>query len=724
MNGVAKREVLGEGEGKEVRWSLSATKSVILRRFVVFVAVMYLFLYHFSYTMLSNIEGDIDEDLVRNFNTSQPATEIFEVTLPHPDFGEPVYSQPLLSHVFGNSWGKPLVVSYKAPPLDIKFNKVIVTLNTTVAGVQYDRLLHLYLDGILLWRTSTIEPGGKLVFSTATKDVSVYAKLFSRNDIPLMFQLDNLVNKKLTGEFNVSLYATYYNAPLNVSIVPKDYDDELSSPGSKKHFFGNSDAADQIWSMVHQSSPNRPPLVYQPSNDLTSVLPRFNANTTRAKVELFMSGNAAEEFWYSNVLDSVKDSFKEHNHPLLGHGPCRIANIYLNDMKIATLAPEPVVYTGGISPLLWRPIVATGAFDVRALEVELTPLLPLLWESPNDLRIEIGNCIDDDTNRDSKPPIGENWITTANILTWESDKVESSSGEFLQNYNQSSSSVLEIGGGGYSATLSQIVKSDYETFIQGALSFNLTNGSSINVISDCLTSMEFSNIQLYSQYGDKQEVVSLSTSHHSFSLLDADEDSLVSQTNISHNFPFMAVISTKPVGRDIAYDVTLLRGSHALINFNGDLHNSSILLNSIQNGTSSYYLSPNGNHGTGRTEHRFRALTRSPLPSLFFKRHVLAENGEVLKDDSDWNDEDFELSGVGFEYEIRNKDQIGMYHDVLNHFTDLLEDGLLDATSYDYMVSRLVHSINDEFGIGSIPNDWSQFDKKALPQQGLFQRFI
>ena len=46
---------------------------------------------------------------------------------------------------------------------------MVLTLHTEVEGVQFDRLANLFVDGIQVWRTSTIEPGGRKVFSDFKK---------------------------------------------------------------------------------------------------------------------------------------------------------------------------------------------------------------------------------------------------------------------------------------------------------------------------------------------------------------------------------------------------------------------------------------------------------------------------------------------------------------------------------------------------------------------------
>ncbi|KAK6867278.1 Peptide-N4-(N-acetyl-beta-glucosaminyl)asparagine amidase A, partial [Candida tropicalis] len=139
--------------------------------------------------------------------------QIISVTnpfVPKPFYGKSVYSSKLLHHKFGNSWGKPAVVNFTVPT-NISFEAVVLTLHTEVDGVQFDRLANLFVDGVQVWRTSTIEPSGRKKFSDFKKDISKYSKLFKKDNVQILFQLDNLLTDKLTGVFDVTLSVDFYD---------------------------------------------------------------------------------------------------------------------------------------------------------------------------------------------------------------------------------------------------------------------------------------------------------------------------------------------------------------------------------------------------------------------------------------------------------------------------------------------------------------------------------
>ncbi|ODQ79128.1 hypothetical protein BABINDRAFT_18330, partial [Babjeviella inositovora NRRL Y-12698] len=548
--------------------------------------------------------------------------EVFEVSLPFLHLGVPVHSQSLLAHSFGNSWGQPAVVSYAAP--DVSFNKVVLELNTTVKGTQYDRLANLFLGGISLWRTSTPEPARGEVYSTVQKDVSAYLKLFQTQDLDLMFQLDNLLNSRLDGIINVTLTAHYYLVPQKSA----DISDLHRSSDSFQALFSMNRAADQIYPVV--ANDGAPPLVTLPSKKMIYSVPKLNANTTRVRLNLFVSGNGAEEFWYGNVLDKYTKLFAGHSLSILpGHGPVRIATVYYNGRRVASVSPQPVIYTGGISPALWNPIVGTGAFDIKALEVDLTPLLPLLWGAEESLlEVRVVNGLAE--TAPDLPSIGENWIGTGNILTWESDQIVKASGKVAEE-RAGKSDAISLGFPS-SSSLSQIVNANFQNEIEADVRYVLRNGTELDVTVQAFSKARQTNVQSYKRYGDSQSVVSVVSNEHSFIVLNnkagAKED--VFQTKFTQVFPLVVSIDILlRTDEHVAYNASVVRATAIEFKLN---QKPVMSIGSGEAGNSTYFLSHSGNHGFGTTEQKFRFNALAPLPARYYTRKVKAVNGTVVKD--------------------------------------------------------------------------------------------
>ncbi|AOA65360.1 hypothetical protein PP7435_CHR4-0380 [Komagataella phaffii CBS 7435] len=559
--------------------------------------------------------------------------EVFEVELPSPNFGVPVFESVLLdSYEFGDSWGHPALTTYVAPPAAIKFNKVVLGLDIYVSGVQYDRLAHIYLDGSPLWRTSTPEPGNRHVHSLSHKDVSEYVPLFKENGTELMVQLDNLLTGRLNGSFEVTLTARYYDSFLNDTAPVKiaGIDDDLFIPGSHVQFFSANEAASKVFPLV-DTPPTRPPLIYYPDRKFQVTLPVLSPNTTRVKLALFTSGNAAEEFWYSNILDGFEDYFSDHQHYLAPHGPCRMVNVYINGIRIASLSPEPIIYTGGISPALWSPIVSTSAFDVRALEFDLSTILPYLWDSEDTvLEVEISNCIQDqeETEASAGNTIGQNWVTSANLLTWEHSSIKSSEGTVISNDNSTEIKAKIFPG---DSKLTQIVSARYKTAISAQLNYTFFNGSSLNILFNNVYDSSQSNVQLYADYGNKQHVALIPSTKHSISLFDLKNQKEIYEVNSTFSYPLLIELVTKPiVGQNVEFLAKVTDMMFFKTAFNGQ--KNTIKVESIQKGTSDYVLAPGNNYGFGSTKQILRAQTKAPFPKRDYLRKLKAVNGTLLYD--------------------------------------------------------------------------------------------
>lgn len=537
------------------------------------------------------------------------AKETFEIQLPII-YNNLIHEQHVLTHSFGNSWGKAAKTTFKPAITGSKFNRVVLTLNTTVDGVQYDRLGHVFINDVPVWRTSTAEPGNELIFSTSSKDISKYLSLFQQEEVQLTFQLDNLIRGRLNGVFNTTLSIKYY---LEDDNVDNDHR-ELSS------YFQVTNRPAQRVTKLYSPNPGRTPLLYYPSDKLEYTVPIIEANTTSLKLELYISGNAAEEFWYSNVLDKYSNKFQSHGHALLGHGPVRVVNVYLDGVKISSLAPEPVIYSGGISPALWKPIIGVNAFDVKALEVDLTSFLPILWKSGGKLEIEVTN------GEEKGDKIDQNWIVSSNLLHWESSEIESSFGE-VENFDNSTKYkffAIETSP----ENLYQTVLSNHSADIYTNLTYVLYNGTQLPLKLHTTSSANFVNFQTYAQYGDYQFLAAINTNTYISEISYNNE--VVAKLEREKVFPVTISILTEPViGYDVTYEANITHVYGSTINIDeSKVYN----VESVQNGTSLFTLSPGGNKGFGSTDQNYKAELHYPFPELTVNETAKAVNGSVVND--------------------------------------------------------------------------------------------
>lgn len=341
--------------------------------------------------------------------------EYFELTHPlRSDFLAPSCSHQVLRHSFADTMNSPPFSTRYSPPADCPFpwTHVALDLRAKCRGEQYDRIAGLWLGGAELLRTSTAEPTKCGIFWRVRKDITRYASLLAGSDVDLTMMLENVVNKVYTGVYHITVTFLYYKEntgrvpPLlpdpnfgllrnkqDVASVrtwqglgslydpPADFIIPISDQGDKGYWFrveGESEA---------------------PSKGI-----RIPRNTYRALLELYVSFHGNDEFWYSNP----PNSYIKTNNLTTGRGNGAYREVYVTiDGKFAgSEAPFPVVFTGGVNPLFWEPVVGIGAFNLPTYDFDLTPFL--------------GDLLDGETHRFGFG-VSEGiayWLVNANLHLW------------------------------------------------------------------------------------------------------------------------------------------------------------------------------------------------------------------------------------------------------------------------------------------------------------------
>lgn len=295
-----------------------------------------------------------------------------------------VVEQVLVDHVFAYSYGQPFVGTYKPPSCN--FNRVTWNLTVTSRGRQFDRLGAIYFGDIELWRTSTAEPTQNGIFWTYIKDMS-WALPLLQEPQKLIFDLGNLVDGTYTGTFNTTLTATFFTA--EDSVMPAD---EILPISTRQ---GANNQSSQF-SFPSQNASN------------SVALPR---NIKKAVVSIAATGQIGEEFWYTNVPQSVVNTFGAGF--LYGYSPFREVQLLIDGVLAGVAWPFPVIFTGGIVPGLWRPIVGIDAFDLREDTIDITPFLPILCDGRNHtFQIVVSGLNDDGQGHGSlSETVGSYWVS-------------------------------------------------------------------------------------------------------------------------------------------------------------------------------------------------------------------------------------------------------------------------------------------------------------------------
>lgn len=118
-------------------------------------------------------------------------------------------------------------------------------------------------------------------------------------------------------------------------------------------------------------------------------------------------------------MQSDIDTFPEYG-PLSGYSPFREVQLCVDGMLAGVAWPFPIIFTGGVVPALWRPIVGIDAFDLKEDEIDITPWLPLLCDgNAHNFTMRVSG-LNDDGNGTAvlSETTGSYWWVTGKVFIW------------------------------------------------------------------------------------------------------------------------------------------------------------------------------------------------------------------------------------------------------------------------------------------------------------------
>lgn len=499
----------------------------------------------------------------------------------------------------------------------------------------------MYFGDTEIFRTSTAEPTKTGIVWTYAKEMSNYLALF-RTQQKIIFDLGNIVDDTYTGLWNTTLTATFFT-----TIADADPAD-IILPISARRSTQNSSSAF---------------VVPQTTAINTLDLPR---NAKKAVFSISACGQAAEEFWWSNVLTSDSHAFGDDT-TLYGHSAFREVQLLIDGYLAGVAWPFPVIFTGGVVPGFWRPIVGIDAFDLREDEIDITPFLPLLSNSNNhtfEIRV-LG--VDDDGNGSGALTSGieSNWVVTGKVFVWLDSGANLTSGSLPKI--SAPAPLISLQSSRHQNTNGTVESLDYSVevsrnlYIQSTLS--TSTGTEVVYWRQNLT---FSNVGTLSNGGNDQ-VVQQTTA-----------GSNTSPLGYSRSFEYPLWVDSSynaPTGGNVTIDAQMKRGK--IVQQVGDLAfpnewktfdfdrlpsrpNDGLsfqgsVMNNRQNGTASYLSVPaeKRSTGLGNTEQRFTlsGLQDAPITLVqgganeggvaisrpggeeLYRRHVIASNDSIVFDE-------------------------------------------------------------------------------------------
>lgn len=219
--------------------------------------------------------------------------------------------------------------------------------------------------------------------------------------INIFFFIDDIY----TGIFNTTLTATFFMSDVPTNAAPPS---DLIIPISARQSTNSS---------LYVSSFN------VPAQEATNNITDFPRNARRAVFSVSANGQADEEFWWANVPQSDVYTFNATAGWMPGYSPFREVQVLIDGQLAGVQWPFPVIFTGGVSPALHRPIASPDAFDLKEHEIDITPFLPLLCDGKSHTFSIIVAGLDDDGkgNASLTSPVNKYWVVTGKIFIWLDD---------------------------------------------------------------------------------------------------------------------------------------------------------------------------------------------------------------------------------------------------------------------------------------------------------------
>ncbi|KAL4340940.1 hypothetical protein GQ457_08G006640 [Hibiscus cannabinus] len=347
-------------------------------------------------------------------NQTIPPTQFFEVTKPIQLPSAKPCSLTVLQHDFGFTYGKPPVLADYNFPSDCpfqEFSKIVLEWNATCKGRQFDRIFGVWLSGVELLRSCTAEPRATGIFWSVKKDITRYSSLLlSDKTQTFAVYLGNIVDKTYTGVYHVNVTLYFYPAVEKMHLFKEKRRDLGSEIGPKADliipFSRDLPLNDGLWYEIQNAS------------DVKVKEFEIPRNVYRAVLEVYVSFHENDEFWYGNLPNEYIAANNLTGYA--GNGPFREVVVGLDGDVLGAVWPFTVVFTGGINPLLWRPISAIGSFDLPTYDIEITPFLGnLLDGKPHNLSFSVTNALNV-------------WYIDANLHLWLDSKSTKTEGKLLQ----------------------------------------------------------------------------------------------------------------------------------------------------------------------------------------------------------------------------------------------------------------------------------------------------
>jgi hypothetical protein len=336
--------------------------------------------------------------------------------------------------------------------------KVVLTADFSVeAGRQFDRTAEIWIGGVNVYFGTTAEPSKTVARSWhVERDLTDYTALFNTAQNGRV-DLGNLVNSTFTSTLFGTARLEFYPLAHNSNGAPTTADQVLplaSDPTGGTTFLNTT-----------TSSLSR-----------TFTLP---TNVERAFLDVVAQSQAGDEFWYTCVPNDVAGELQS-----CGGTGFRESEVSIDGQPAGVAPVYPWIYTGGIDPLLWRPIPGVQTLNFVPYRVDLTPFAGVLSNGqPHTVAVNVFNA-------------NNGFSTTATLLLFQDHNAQVVTGYVTENGT----------GGAPAPNVVENLHTDPSGNITGTVTVTssrqftvagVVNSSHGNVLTTVDQSISFSNIQSF-----------------------------------------------------------------------------------------------------------------------------------------------------------------------------------------------------------------------------------
>jgi hypothetical protein len=256
--------------------------------------------------------------------------------------------------------------TYNPPACAGPWAKVVLEADFSVdAGRQFDRTANIWIGGVNIYFGTTAEPSRTVSRNWHIEnDLTDYSPLFTSSRTGRV-DLGNLVNGTYTSILHGSAQLLFYPVASGAT-APQTADAVLP---------------------LSSDSTGGSVLLFSPSDSLTRVF-NLPTNIERAYLDVVAQGQSAnDEFWYTCVPDALAGELQSCSGTAFRETEVSI------DGKPAGVAPiYPWIFTGGIDPYLWRPIVGIQTLNFTPYRLDLSPFAALLNDGqPHSVSLNVFN---------------------------------------------------------------------------------------------------------------------------------------------------------------------------------------------------------------------------------------------------------------------------------------------------------------------------------------------